>query len=228
MQISWLLPRQLLHLRSSIWRRFWAGRAVWNVSSWNSVNLNAMTNLLTVYSRKPRSSLVYNWNQQPLVYVIFRYTSFQLSCFITARLLYSFCEFIHYVFQNLYSSFLFLRPYTISSFPRRSSRPPRMRQLRLRGRHQPAYYIHQDIFSFLVLGSLCLPPGFAGSMGWWSVLQECLEGGGGDAQGRVQRVCSPRTPLHVVDATILMSFIGNGTSVCQRGVPSHSVRGQLG
>jgi len=67
----------------------------------NSVNLNAMTNLLTAYSRKPRSRRVHNWNQQPLVYVIFRYTSSQLSCFITARLLYSFCKFIHYGFQKL-------------------------------------------------------------------------------------------------------------------------------
>ena len=102
MQIPWLLPSQLLHLLSSTWRKSWTGRAVWNVSSWNSVN--AMTNLLTTYSRKPRSRCVDSWNQQPLVYVIFPYNSSQLSCFITARLLYNFCEFIHYGFQTFYSS----------------------------------------------------------------------------------------------------------------------------
>jgi len=45
--------------------------------------------------RKPRRGRAHNWNQQPLVYVISGYVSAQLSCFIIARFLYSFCELIY-------------------------------------------------------------------------------------------------------------------------------------
>jgi len=104
-----------------------------------------------------------------------------------------------------------------------------MRQLRIRGSHQRAYYVLQNTCSFLVLGSPRLPPDFTGSVVERGDSQGYLEGSSGEAQGRGQRAYSPRMLLYLtVEVTILMTFLGNGAAACQRWVSSHSVCGHLG